>query len=98
MSNINVTYDDIRNVAAHLRQGRDDMTNKLNELGAMVDNLVSSGFVTDQASGAYNDQFDQFQAGTKTAIDALEGLSSFLDQAAQALQDTDTGLANSIKA
>ena len=34
----------------------------------------------------------------KQAVDALDGLSTFLDQAANALEQTDTELANSIKA
>ncbi|WGX98373.1 WXG100 family type VII secretion target [Nocardioides sp. L-11A] len=97
MVNLNVTYADLTSAAAQLRQGRDELNQKLHELGNLVDNLVGSGFQTDHASKAYDEQFDQFQVGTKQAIDALDGLSTFLDQAASAMEQTDSELANSIK-
>lgn len=98
MVNLNVTYADLTSAAAQLRQGRDELNQKLHELGTLVTNLVGSGFQTDHASKAYDEQFHQFQTGTKQAVDALDGLSTFLDQAANALEQTDTELANSIKA
>ena len=58
---------------------------------------VEVRFVTDHASVQYNETFDQFTTGTKQAIDALEGLAGFLDQAATALEDTDKGLASAIQ-
>lgn len=97
MSNVNVTYSDMKDAAGRLRHGQQEMEAKLQELGQLIDGLVSSGFQTDQASGAYQDQFHQFQTGTKQAIDALEGLALYLDKAAEALQNTDTELANSIQ-
>lgn len=97
MSNMNVTYADLTDAAARLRLGKEDMNTKLVELGTLIDSLVQSGFVTDHASKAYDEQFNTFQTGLKTAIDALDGLSTFLDQAASTLDQTDTQLANSIK-
>jgi WXG100 family type VII secretion target len=97
MSNINVTYDQMKDSAGRLRQGQDSMNQTLHELGTLIDDLITSGFQTDLASASYNEQFDQFQTGTKTAIDALEGLASFLDSAAEAMQNTDTELSNAIK-
>lgn len=97
MPNVNVTYSDMKDAAARLRQGQDDMNSKLTELGSLIDSLVGSGFQTDVASGAYQDQFHQFQTGTRQAIDALQNLAQYLDGAADALHDTDTGLANSIQ-
>lgn len=98
MSNMNVTYADLIDAAARLRLGKEDMNGKLVELGTLINSLVQAGFQTDHASKAYDEQFNTFQVGTKTAIDALEGLAAFLDQAANALEQTDTQLANSIKA
>lgn len=97
MSNVNVTFADMKDAAGRLRNGQHEMETKLQELGTIIDNLVGSGFVTDQASGAYQEQFHQFQTGTKQAVDALEGLATYLEKAADALADTDTQLANSIK-
>lgn len=97
MANLNVTYSDMKDAAGRLRNGQQEMEAKLLELGQLIDGLVSSGFVTDSASGAYQTQFHQFQTGTKSAIEALEGLASYLDQAADAMQNTDTELANAIR-
>lgn len=96
MSNMNVTYADMTDAANKLRAGKEELLAKLQELGGYIDGLVGSGFQTDQASAAYNDRYDQFTTSMTQALDALDGLSSFLDQAAQTLGDTDAGLAGSI--
>jgi WXG100 family type VII secretion target len=97
MANVNVTYQELRDVARQLLGGRDDLAQKLTDLSTIVNNLTASGFQTDQASGAYRDSFDQFTAGTKQAVDGLEGLSQFLIQAADTLEQADQGLASGIR-
>lgn len=97
MANLNVTYGDMTDAAGRLRAGQQEMEAKLAELGQLIDGLVSSGFQTDQASGQYQEQFHQFQTGTKTAIEALDSLALYLEKAADALQNTDTELSNSIQ-
>ncbi|NQX12292.1 WXG100 family type VII secretion target [Microbacteriaceae bacterium VKM Ac-2855] len=97
MPNVNVTYSAMTDAAARLRQGQEQLTTTLSELSALVDNLVSDGFVTDQASGAYNDSFDQFSAGLRQGVEGLEGLAKYLDAAASAYSETDSQLASAIK-
>jgi len=97
MANINVTYDDLRQAAARLTAGQDDLNNKLVELSNLVENLTANGFQAEHASAAYRDSFDQFTTGTRNAVNGLEGLSKFLLSAADALQQTDEGLASAIK-
>ena len=97
MANVNVTYQDLRDTARQLLGGRDDLAQKLTDLSTLVNNLTANGFQTDQASGAYRDSFDQFTAGTKQAVDGLEGLSQFLIQAADTLEQADQGLASGIR-
>ena len=97
MANLNVTYDDLRDSANRLRMGKDDMQQKLTELSNLVQNLTASGFQAEQSSAAYRDSFEQFRTGTSQAVDGLEGLASFLVSAADALQQTDEGLANAIR-
>lgn len=97
MANLNVTYDDLTDAAARLRAGKDDLHGKLTELSNLVQNLTASGFQAEQSSAAYRDSFEQFRAGTSQAIDGLEGLSSFLISAADALRQTDEGLASAIR-
>jgi WXG100 family type VII secretion target len=97
MANINVTYDQMRDAAGRLVAGKDDITAKLTEMSQLVDNLVASGYVTDQSSRAFDETFDKYIMNTKGAMDALDGLSQFLIKAADAMQETDTGLAGSIR-
>lgn len=97
MANLNVTYDDLRDVAGRLKNGQGELQQKLTELSTLVTNLTSSGFQAEQSSAAYRDSFEQFRTGTSSAIDGLEGLANFLNSAADALQQTDEGLANAIR-
>ena len=96
MADISTTYSEMTDAATKLTNGKQEMETILTNLGSLIDGLTSSGFVTDHASGAYADAFHQFKTGTTTAIDALDGLASFLNQAAQSFSETDTQLANSI--
>ena len=97
MANLNVTYDDLREAAQRLTAGQDDLINKLVELSNLVSNLTANGFQAEQSSAAYRDSFEQFTTGTRSAVEGLEGLSKFLISAADALQQTDEGLASAIK-
>lgn len=97
MANLNVTYEDLRDTAQRLLAGKDDMQSKLAELSNLVNTLTANGFQAEHSSAAYRDSFDQFTTGTRNAIDGLEGLSKFLVSAADALQQTDEGLASSIQ-
>jgi WXG100 family type VII secretion target len=96
MSNINVSYDSINNAAGRLDQGRDELNLKVQELNALINNLVSDGFVTSQASGAYQAAFEQYSSGARQTIDGLTGLSNFLRKTAQTLQETDQAIAGAI--
>jgi WXG100 family type VII secretion target len=97
MANLNVTYDELRNVATRLTAGKDDLHAKLAELSNLVDNLTANGFQAEHASVAYRDSFEKFSTGTRSAIDGLDGLSKFLVSAADSLQQTDEGLASAIQ-
>lgn len=97
MANLNVTFDDLRVAADQLTSGQGDIDNRLNELKAYVDNLVSEGYVTSASSGAFQEQYQQFTMSAKNMIAAVEGLSQFLRSAADALQQTDEALAGQIR-
>lgn len=96
MANVNVTYEEMRSAASQLRNGQEHLNSTLTELSALINNLVQSGFVTDLASVTYHDQFEQFTNGTRQAVDALEGLAAYLEQAADTLSATDSDLSNAI--
>lgn len=93
MANINVTYDEMRNAATYLVAGKDEVQTKLAELKSYIENLVSSGFVTDQASGAFNETYTQFTTNATEVIENLTNLGNYLTGAAEQMQSTDEALA-----
>jgi len=96
MANLNVTYADIEDAASRLVHGKEELTSQLSSLQHLIAALVSGGFVTDAASGAFQSTFDRFTHGATQTVSALDGLSQFLARAAEALRQTDEGLATAI--
>ncbi|ROS76739.1 WXG100 family type VII secretion target [Cellulomonas sp. PhB143] len=97
MANVNVTFDEMNSAADRLTAGQQQVTDLLHDLKAQVDNLVNGGFVTDQASGAFQTSYEQFTHGTVQAVNGIEGMATFLKQAAQTLGDVDSQLAQGIR-
>ena len=97
MSNINVDYERLTTTAAHLDQGRDELTQKIQHLNSLIDGLVGDGFVTTSASGAYQETFTTYANGAKETIRGLEGLAQFLRKTADTLRQTDEGIASAIR-
>lgn len=95
-SNVNVTYQEMRDAAGKLTNGQAEIEGKLQELQAYVQNLVNSGYVTDASSKAFDASYEEFTHGAKQTISGLEGMSKFLQQAAQTFEDADTSLASQI--
>lgn len=96
MANLNVTYADMENEASALRTGRSDIENQLTALRNRIDNLVSSGFVTTSASGAFQGMYHEFTQGASQTVGALDNIANALSQMAQQLQETDEAMARSI--
>lgn len=96
MANLNVTYEQMNSSAARLRAGQGDLEAKLNELRALVNDLVSNGFTTTSASGAFNASYEQFTTGAQRTVQGIEGMAAFLNKAAETLKSTDEQLASSI--
>jgi WXG100 family type VII secretion target len=92
MANVNVTYQELEDAARYLLAGENDLKSKFAELKARIDSLTSSGFVTDQASGAYSETYSTFTTNMNSAVSALDTLSNYLMQAAHAMQSTDQQL------
>jgi WXG100 family type VII secretion target len=96
MANLNVTYADMQDGARRLQNGQTDIEAKLSELQSLVQSLVADGYVTDRSSKAFDSAYSEFNDGATKTIAGLEGMSSFLNQAATAMQDTDTQLASAL--
>ena len=97
MSNINVSYDRINQTATQLDVGRDELTQKVEELNRIIDGLVQDGFATTAASGAYQETFMTYANGAKETILGLEGLATFLRKTAETLRSTDESIASALR-
>ncbi len=92
MANVNVTYEEMRVAASRLESGESDLNGKLSELQSYIQNLVSSGFVTDAASVSFSSAYEQFTSSTRTGLQALSSMADYLRTAAARLQETDQSL------
>ena len=96
MSNIKVSYAEIETAASQLGTGREEITTKLQNMQTQIGQLVSSGFVTDQASGKFNDAYTKYTASANTLISQLNEIQQFLAGTANAMRDLDSQIASKI--
>ena len=96
MSNINVSYAEIETAATQLGTGREEITTKLQNMQTQIGQLVSSGFVTDQASGKFNDAYVKYTTSANTLIAQLNEIQQFLNGTANAMRDLDSQIASKI--
>lgn len=93
MANINVSYADMEQAGTQLGNGRDEITQKLQQMQQLISALVSSGFVTDQASGKFNEAYAEYTTSANTVIAKLTEIQTFLTQTAAAMRDMDAQIA-----
>jgi WXG100 family type VII secretion target len=95
MPNVHVDYAALENTAVRMKAGQQEMETQLTQLKSLIDGLVTSGFVTDQASGKFQQSYEQWNTGTRNAIAGLEGMSGFLKTAITQHQQLDATLSQS---
>ena len=97
MPNLNITYAEMTESAGRLRSNKTEIDARLEDSKRLVNALVASGFVTDQASGRFDEVNTQFVTAANELMTNLETLSTWLDNAVTALQDVDTQMAGSLR-
>jgi WXG100 family type VII secretion target len=96
MANLNITYAEMSDSANRMRNNKTDIDDKLNECKTIVDNLTSDGFVTEQASGKFDEVHTEFVTSANQAMDTLDTLSQWLDKAVDAMREMDSQLSGSL--
>jgi WXG100 family type VII secretion target len=96
MTNMNVSYSELQNACSQLEKGRDSIYQELDALRSRIGNLVTSGFVTDRSSNAFNSAYERYTSGARTTIQGLDEVVTFLRKVEATLRDTDAQLAASI--
>ena len=96
MANVNVTYQQMEDAAGRLTNGRTEIDGMLGQLQNLVEQLVADGYVTDSSSKNFQASYDEFTQGAKKTIEGLDGMASYLNQAAATFRDADTQLASAL--
>jgi WXG100 family type VII secretion target len=87
----------MQSAAQQLQTGEQGIQADLARLKSLIDNLVASGYVTESSSKQFEASYTEFNQGATQTIDGLTGMGQYLTSAAQAFQETDTGLASALK-
>jgi WXG100 family type VII secretion target len=98
MANINVSYEALHDAASKISSGRDQITHELDAMKGRIDSLVSSGFVTQKSSAAFQHAYQTYTTSAKSTIQGLDEVVNFLRKVEQTMQETDQALASSIRA
>ncbi|MEB4614674.1 WXG100 family type VII secretion target [Leucobacter sp. M11] len=93
MTNIRVSYGDIETATQRLSAGRAEITERLGQLRAQIEQLVSSGFVTERASERFGASYARFTQDASQTIAHLDEIVRFLSQTAQSLRELDQQIA-----
>lgn len=96
MADVRVTYQEMLDTATRLRNNKNEVNARLADCQKIVQGLVASGFVTQQASGKFDEVSSKFVTSSKEAMETLEALSGWLDKAVEALRRMDQEMANSL--
>ncbi|WP_454149535.1 WXG100 family type VII secretion target [Microbacterium lacticum] len=87
----------MQSAAGRLRDGQSELEANLQRLRQLVAQLVQDGFTTTRASGAFDASYTEFTTGATKTVQGIEGMASFLEKAAQALQSTDRNLSRRVR-
>jgi WXG100 family type VII secretion target len=96
-ANLSVTYQEMSDAAARLRDGHQQIEAQLQTLHKLVNSLVTGGYVTDSSSKAFDSSYTEFNDGARKTVAGLEGMGHYLDRAAQTFQQADDQLASALR-
>lgn len=93
MSNIRMSFGEMETAASQLGAGKEEITQKLQSMQAQIQGLVSSGFVTDRASGRFQEAFSRYTSDANNVIAHLTEIQQFLVNTANAMRELDAQIA-----
>ncbi len=93
MANIRASYGEMESAGSQLSAVKDEIAAKLHFAEGQIANLVSSGFVTDQASPRFTAAFGEFLTSATAVIETLSEMHLFLSHSAEAMRELDTQIA-----
>jgi WXG100 family type VII secretion target len=93
MTSINIGYDGLQQTSTQLKTGKEELTQKLQQLKGLVDQLTSGEFKTQVASGKFNESYQQFTTSATNLVESLDSISQYLNNVIQQHQQLDQSLA-----
>lgn len=75
--------------ASRLVQARAELEAQLQQVQAQITDLVSTGFVTDSASGSFASAHERWNAAAKSCVEELDLMGSYLTKTSGAFADVD---------
>jgi WXG100 family type VII secretion target len=89
MAGVHVSHDDMNAQAQRLGLAKNELEGKLQEVQSQIQNLVSSGFITDSSSASFAEAHERWNTAAKATISELEMMATYLGKASAAFADVD---------
>ena len=86
---VHVDHAAMSTQASRLTQARGDLEAQLQQIQSQIAELVSTGFVTDSASGSFAAAHERWNAAAKSCIDELDLMGSYLTKTSGAFAEVD---------
>jgi WXG100 family type VII secretion target len=86
---VHVDHAAMATQASRLTQARAELEAQLNQIQGQITELVSTGFVTDSASGSFAAAHERWNAAAKSCIEELDIMGSYLTKTSGAFADVD---------
>ncbi len=96
MSNVKVTYQEMRTAGDKLNTGKDEIFQNLDHLKREIENLLQAGYVTSNSSGKFQHSYETFNTGARAVLEGLTEMSGYLHTAAHTFEEADTLLAGKL--
>lgn len=96
MTTLKVTSEQLQSVASQLLTGKEDVEQQLASMESRVKSLVDADW-SGAASDSFRDLWDKWHTGAGQIRDALQGISTMLNETAKAYQETEDTLASQLR-
>ncbi|MFJ4827291.1 WXG100 family type VII secretion target [Streptomyces bacillaris] len=93
---ITIEPSEIEEAASWLRNQKELLQQGLQEADTKMADVVAAAYSTPGSETKFKPYWDEYNTGTKNAIEGLEGVSNFLQAVANAFVSTDDQTAGSI--
>lgn len=87
---VHVEHEALQSQAQQLDQSYTELVTVLNRLKGQIGDLVSTGFVTDSASGSFAEAHERWNGAANTCIVELNTMRDYLKQTSDAFAQTDS--------